>query len=100
MIPRAASAARSPCSRAAAPARSRHQPSGRAPITLATSTRTVTGWMASWSAGQATANPGCSGSALTSSWGTHATSGASALAGQTGNGLSESATRVWYDQPP
>ena len=41
--PLAASRAMSACSRTAAPARSRHQPSGREPITLATSTTIVTG---------------------------------------------------------
>src|SRR5262249_14814319 len=40
--PRAASAASSPCSRAMAPARSRHHPSAREPITLAPSTIRVT----------------------------------------------------------
>ena len=79
--PRPASAASSPYSRAAAPARSRHHPSAREPITLAPSTTTVTGSKAARMTGQVSANPGCRSSDSTRSAGTQVTSGASRLTG-------------------
>ena len=57
----ARSVARAPSSRDAAPARSRHHPSGRAPTTLAASTSSTVG--RTRTCGQVSANPGCSGSA-------------------------------------
>jgi hypothetical protein len=85
--------------RSAAPVRSRHQPSGREPTTLAASTTSLMG--ITCSAGQPAAKAGCRLSAVTSPSGIQASSVHSML-GRTGSGSVTSATTLVNDQasPP
>ena len=85
---RVTSGASSSRSRTAAPARSRHQPSGREPTTFAPSTMIVTGESSRRSSAQCAARPGCRSSRRYLGTGTQATSSVSSSSDSTANGFS------------